>query len=130
MTEQPIVVGFDDSPASRAALEWALRDAGGRHCDVLLVHAAKSFPPILPGPGDYIAYPSQITEEVGKAILHTAAKNKRDSGAAPTAARACFDSRCNSDGRSFSVGIADGYGNPRRKSHDEITGETCARETR
>jgi nucleotide-binding universal stress UspA family protein len=66
-------VGFDDSPASRVALEWALRDAGGRHCDVLLVHAAKTFPPIAPGPGGYVAYPSEITAETGKAVLQAGA---------------------------------------------------------
>lgn len=73
MTQQPIVVGFDDSPASREALKWALRDARGRRCEVLLVHAAKTFPPILPGPGGYVAYPSQITAEAGKAVLQAGA---------------------------------------------------------
>jgi len=41
MTQQPIVVGFDDSPASRQALVWALRTAERRHAEVLLVHASE-----------------------------------------------------------------------------------------
>jgi nucleotide-binding universal stress UspA family protein len=69
MTTQPIVVGFDDSPASRQALEWALRTAQGRGADVLLVHAAKTFPPMLAGHGTYVASPREIATEAGQATL-------------------------------------------------------------
>lgn len=69
MTHQPIVVGFDDSPASRRALVWALRTAQGRGADVLLVHAAKTFPPMLAGHGTYVASPREIAFEAAQATL-------------------------------------------------------------
>lgn len=69
MTHQPIVVGFDDSPASRQALLWALRTAQGRSADVLLVNAARTFPPMLAGRGTYVASPREIAAEAGQATL-------------------------------------------------------------
>lgn len=69
MTRQPIVVGYDDSPASREALAWALNSALGRQTDVLLVHAARTSPPILPSRGGYIAPPLEIAAEAGRATL-------------------------------------------------------------
>jgi nucleotide-binding universal stress UspA family protein len=69
MTRQKIVVGYDDSPASRKALAWALEAAQGRHADVLMVNAARTFPPILPGHGDFVALPRDIATEAGKAAL-------------------------------------------------------------
>jgi nucleotide-binding universal stress UspA family protein len=67
--QQPILVGYDDSPASRQALAWALSAAETRHADVLLAHAARTFPPILPGHGDFVAPPREIATEAGIAIL-------------------------------------------------------------
>lgn len=69
MTQQPIVVGFDDSPASRKALAWAMRTAQGRGAAVLLVHAAKTFPPMLAGRWTYITSPREIGIEAGEAVL-------------------------------------------------------------
>ena len=69
MTQQPIVVGFDDSPASRKALAWALRTAKRRGADVLLVHAAMTFPPMLAGHWTYVASPREIATEAGEAVL-------------------------------------------------------------
>jgi nucleotide-binding universal stress UspA family protein len=69
MIRQPIVVGYDDSPASRAALAWALRTAAGRDAEVRLVHAARMFPPILPGHGDFVAPPRELAAEAGKAVV-------------------------------------------------------------
>jgi nucleotide-binding universal stress UspA family protein len=71
MTRETIVVGYDDSPASRRALGWALRTAQGRQAQVLLVHAARTFPPILAGHGDYVAPPREISAAAGKATLDT-----------------------------------------------------------
>jgi nucleotide-binding universal stress UspA family protein len=73
MTHQSIVVGFDDSPASHRALEWALRTAQARGADVMLVHAAKTFPPMLVGHWTYVASPSEIAAEAGKATLQAGA---------------------------------------------------------
>ncbi|MGZ4597445.1 MAG: universal stress protein [Actinomycetes bacterium] len=82
MTRESIVVGFDDSPASRQALAWALRTAQGRHAEVLMVHAARTFPPIVPGHGDYVAPPREIAVEAGAATLavgaHLAASTAPD----------------------------------------------------
>lgn len=69
MTQQSIVVGFDDSPASREALSWAMRTAKGRAVDVLLVHAAKTFPPMLAGHWTYVASPREIGIDAGEAVL-------------------------------------------------------------
>jgi nucleotide-binding universal stress UspA family protein len=69
MNRPHIVVGFDDSPASRQALKWALRAAKGRHTDLQLVYAARTFPPILPGHGDFIAPPREIATDVGREAL-------------------------------------------------------------
>jgi nucleotide-binding universal stress UspA family protein len=69
MTHQPIVVGFDNSPSSRQALGWALRTAQGRGADVLLVHAAKAFPPLAVGHGTYVALSREIATEAGQATL-------------------------------------------------------------
>lgn len=69
MTQQPIVVGFDDSPASRKALSWAMHAAQGRGADVLLVHAAKTFPPVMAGHWTYVASPREIGIEAGQAVL-------------------------------------------------------------
>jgi nucleotide-binding universal stress UspA family protein len=69
MTQQPIVVGFDDSAASRKALGWALRTAQGRGADVLLVHAAMTFPPMLAGHWTYVASPREIATEAGEEVL-------------------------------------------------------------
>jgi nucleotide-binding universal stress UspA family protein len=69
MTHQPIVVGFDDSPSSRDALSWALRTARSRGAKVLMVHAAKTFPPILAGHWTYVASPREIGIEAGEAVL-------------------------------------------------------------
>jgi nucleotide-binding universal stress UspA family protein len=69
MTYQPIVVGFDDSPASRRALMWALHTAEGRGAEVLLVNAAMTFPPILAGHWTYVASPREIATEAGAAAL-------------------------------------------------------------
>ncbi len=44
MTNKPIVVGVDGSPASGAALRWALVEAKHRACDVLVVHCWHLFP--------------------------------------------------------------------------------------
>ena len=69
MTQQPVVVGFDDSPASQKALVWALRTARGRGADVLLVHAAKTFPPMVVGHRTYVAFPHEIEVDAGEAVL-------------------------------------------------------------
>jgi nucleotide-binding universal stress UspA family protein len=69
MTQPHIVVGYDDSPASQQALAWALRAASGHHADVLLLHAARSFPPIVPGHGDFVAPPRELAAEAGKVVL-------------------------------------------------------------
>ena len=69
MTQQPIVVGFDDSPASREALSWAMRTAHSRSADVLLVHAAKTFPPMVVGHRTYVAFPHEIEVDAGEAVL-------------------------------------------------------------
>lgn len=73
MIRQPIVVGYDDSPASRAALAWALRTAQGRHAEVLLVNAARTFPPIVAGHGDFVAPPREIATEAGMETLQAGA---------------------------------------------------------
>jgi nucleotide-binding universal stress UspA family protein len=39
MTKQKIVVGIEGTPAARAALEWAFREALIRGCPVVVVHA-------------------------------------------------------------------------------------------
>jgi nucleotide-binding universal stress UspA family protein len=69
MTLHPIVVGYDDSPASRLALTWALPTAHGRGADILLVHAAKTFPPMMSKRWNSIVSPQEITTEAGKAVL-------------------------------------------------------------
>jgi nucleotide-binding universal stress UspA family protein len=42
LTIQPIVVGYDDSRASRAALRWAVREASLRAAPVVVVHVVSS----------------------------------------------------------------------------------------
>jgi nucleotide-binding universal stress UspA family protein len=69
MTQPHIVVGYDDSPASQRALGWALSAASGHHADVLLVHATRTFPPIVAGHGDFVAPPRELAAEAGKEVL-------------------------------------------------------------
>lgn len=40
MRSTQIVVGYDGSPDSAAALDWAIREAGSRHCGLRLVYCA------------------------------------------------------------------------------------------
>jgi nucleotide-binding universal stress UspA family protein len=69
MDSKQIVVGYDDSPASREALDWALRAARARRSGVLLFHAVKVVPPIVAGHGDYVAAPTDVYAEAGEAVL-------------------------------------------------------------
>jgi nucleotide-binding universal stress UspA family protein len=74
MTSQPIVVGYDNSPASRQALVWALRTAQGHHAEVLLVHAIRTYPSTLPRAGDHVAFSRETSAESGRAILDEGAQ--------------------------------------------------------
>ena len=54
-----IVVGSDGSEHGRHAVEWAAQTARQLGAEVILVHAAATFPPLLAYGGGLVQYPSQ-----------------------------------------------------------------------
>ena len=74
-----IVVGVDGSPSSRAALQWAVEEAGLRDAQVLAVHAWTFVPPaplgepgMMPMAGIDLTGPLEAEEEAARAELDAA----------------------------------------------------------
>lgn len=72
--DRRIVVGVDGTPASRAAVEWAARDAGLRHRNITLVHVV-----LTPEMGEWVDVPlseryTSAREERGRQLLQEASE--------------------------------------------------------
>jgi len=74
MTRKGIVVGYDGSQESRAALDWSLDSARQRHLPVLAVHAsALPIPPLAAG--GYWRVDESMLRQAGQQVLDDAAKH-------------------------------------------------------
>lgn len=70
--DRRIVVGVDGTPASRAAVEWAARDAGLRHRNITLAHVV-----LTPEMGEWVDVPlseryTSARQERGRELLEDA----------------------------------------------------------
>lgn len=69
---KPVIVGVDDSPASKVAVDWAARDAARRRAHLKLVHVLS--PPVVmafpdvPMPAGYLTW----QQEAGRKVLDNA----------------------------------------------------------
>ena len=78
MDASRIVVGYDGSVTSRAALEWGIAEARARHAPLRIVHALASPAVAVTGYGIYEPLDSELIVKVGEQTLATAVEQVQE----------------------------------------------------
>jgi nucleotide-binding universal stress UspA family protein len=86
--DERVVVGYDGSDSSRAALHWAVAEARARHAVLELVHA---WQPAFVGGDAFLPVPaeSEAMAEVAQRLLDTAVAAEDTSGVPVELTQAC-----------------------------------------
>ncbi len=78
-----ILVGVDDSPASRCAVDWAARDAAMRNVGLTIVHAVKPIGltlPATPTPTSFARWQAERAQQIIEDAVEQAQQSASDSG--------------------------------------------------